>query len=315
MNILDAVFQGLVQGLTEFLPVSSSGHLVLSQHVLGIQEHNLLFDVMLHIGTLFSVVAFYHKKILKLIKAFFKLIKDIATRQFKISKLREDENMVVMLIIGLFPLFLLFLPIFPGAKNVKDIAEDLSSGNYIILTGMALLITSFLLYRGIKISRNNIKINSKRSSNELLKGNKKNCISIYDALFIGLSQFFAAVFPGLSRSGSTLSTGLMRGLSRQTSLEYSFILGIPAVVAAALLEVKEAVETDAFQDVNILALLIGMVVSAIVGFIAIKLLKWLLETNKMKGFVIYTFILGIITVVIGLIEIMNGVNIFTGVQI
>ena len=114
MSILDAVIQGIVQGLTEFLPVSSSGHLLISQHILGVRENNLFFSIMLHIGTLLAVIAVYYKTILKLIKSFFEIIKDIFTGKFDFKKLDNDKNMVLMLMVGLLPLFLLFAPI-PGS--------------------------------------------------------------------------------------------------------------------------------------------------------------------------------------------------------
>ena len=122
MSILDAIIQGVVQGLTEFLPVSSSGHLAITQHILGAGtgESNLFFNVMLHVGTLVAVVAFYHKLVWDLIKEFILMIKDIFTGKFKWSKMNYNRNLVVMLIIGLIPLFLLFLPI-PGTDmKLKD---------------------------------------------------------------------------------------------------------------------------------------------------------------------------------------------------
>ena len=312
MNILDAIIQGTVQGLTEFLPVSSSGHLVIFQHILGVGENNLFFDVMLHVGTLLAVVTFYHKKIFKLIIAFFKLIEDIIYGKFRMKKLGGDKDFVFMLIIGLLPLFLMFLPVAPGAMDVKDFAESLSSGVYIIVPGVSLIITSVLLYIGTKIEKRNTK---ERKLKKIAEKNKRGYISVYDALWIGLMQFLAAIFPGLSRSGSTLSVGLMRGIDKQTALDYSFILGIPAVVAAALLELKEAFETGAVHEISTAVILVGIIVSAIVGFFAIKLFKWFLNTQKMWIFILYTFILGSIITAIGTAEYLMGVNLFTGARL
>lgn len=121
MSIFDAIIQGIVQGLTEFLPVSSSGHLAISQHILGVDEGNLFFNVMLHLGTLLAVIAVYYKLIGKLIIAFFTLIRDIVTGKYRWSKMTEEQNLVVMLIIGLIPLFLLFIPLpFGNGLTAKD---------------------------------------------------------------------------------------------------------------------------------------------------------------------------------------------------
>lgn len=308
MSILDAVIQGIVQGLTEFLPVSSSGHLLISQHILGVKENNLFFSIMLHIGTLIAVLAVYYKTILKLIKSFFEIIKDIFTGKFDYKKLDNDKNMVLMLMIGLLPLFLLFVPI-PGSNtNVKGIAEELAGDKSIILVGVALIVTSILLKAGIN-ARQTYKINCSLGSEKSWEGRKR--LNLMDALSIGVTQFVAAIFPGISRSGSTLSTGLLRGINKQTALDYSFILGTPAILAAAVIELKDALKVDAISSVGLMPVIVGMVVSAIVGVLSIKLFKWLLKTDKMIIFVIYTFAVGLASVIIGVIENIYGMNIFT----
>lgn len=308
MSILDAIIQGIVQGLTEFLPVSSSGHLLISQHILGVKENNLFFSIMLHIGTLIAVLAVYYKTILKLIKSFFEIIKDIFTGKFDFKKLDNDKNMVLMLMAGLLPLFLLFVPI-PGSNtNVKGIAEDLAGDKSIILVGIALIVTSILLKTGIN-ARQTYKINYTFDREKPWEGRKR--LNLMDALSIGVTQFVAAIFPGISRSGSTLSTGLLRGINKQTALDYSFILGTPAILAAAVIELKDALKAGAISSVGLAPVIVGMVVSAVVGFLSIKLFKWLLKTDKMIIFVIYTFVVGLASVIIGVIENIYGMNIFT----
>lgn len=308
MSILDAIIQGIVQGLTEFLPVSSSGHLLISQHILGVKENNLFFSIMLHIGTLIAVLAVYYKTILKLIKSFFEIIKDIFTGKFDFKKLDNDKNMVLMLMAGLLPLFLLFVPI-PGSNtNVKGIAEELSGDKSIILVGIALIVTSILLKTGIN-ARQTYKINYTFDREKPWEGRKR--LNLMDALSIGVTQFVAAIFPGISRSGSTLSTGLLRGINKQTALDYSFILGTPAILAAAVIELKDALKAGAISSVGLAPVIVGMVVSAVVGFLSIKLFKWLLKTDKMIIFVIYTFVVGLASVIIGVIENIYGMNIFT----
>lgn len=308
MSILDAIIQGIVQGITEFLPVSSSGHLLISQHILGVKENNLFFSIMLHIGTLIAVLAVYYKTILKLIKSFFEIIKDIFTGKFDFKKLDNDKNMVLMLMAGLLPLFLLFVPI-PGSNtNVKGIAEELAGDKSIILVGIALIVTSILLKTGIN-ARQTYKINYTFDREKPWEGRKR--LNLMDALSIGVTQFVAAIFPGISRSGSTLSTGLLRGINKQTALDYSFILGTPAILAAAVIELKDALKAGAISSVGLAPVIVGMVVSAVVGFLSIKLFKWLLKTDKMIIFVIYTFVVGLASVIIGVIENIYGMNIFT----
>lgn len=308
MSILDAIIQGIVQGLTEFLPVSSSGHLLISQHILGVKENNLFFSIMLHIGTLIAVLAVYYKTILKLIKSFFEIIKDIFTGKFDFKKLDNDKNLVLMLMAGLLPLFLLFVPI-PGSNtNVKGIAEELAGDKSIILVGIALIVTSILLKTGIN-ARQTYKINYTFDREKPWEGRKR--LNLMDALSIGVTQFVAAIFPGISRSGSTLSTGLLRGINKQTALDYSFILGTPAILAAAVIELKDALKAGSISSVGLAPVIVGMVVSAVVGFLSIKLFKWLLKTDKMIIFVIYTFVVGLASVIIGVIENIYGMNIFT----
>ena len=313
MGIFDAIIQGVVQGLTEFLPVSSSGHLLLSQHILGVQENNLFFDVMLHLGTLIAVLAFYYKLVIKLIGAFFGLVKDVFTGKFSFKNLNDEKRMVVMLIIGLLPLFILFLPVPGTGTNIKGIAESLSNASNIIVVGVSLLITSLLLHTGISKAEKDKKRYMHLNGKDGKEGRKS--FNVGDALSVGLTQCAAAVFPGLSRSGSTLSIGLMRGINRQTALDYSFVLGIPSIMAAAVLELKEAYESPMGVSIEILPIVVGIVVSAVVGFMAIKLFKWLLATDKMNIFVIYTLVVGLLSVIIGIFEMMNGVNIFTGLPL
>lgn len=313
MNILDAVIQGIVQGLTEFLPISSSGHLLMAQHVLGVRENNLFFNVMLHIGTLAAVLAVYYKTVWNLIKAFFEIVRNIVTGKFNFKKLTEYQNLVIMLVIGLVPLFLLFLPVPGSGTNIKGVAEELASDKNIIMVGVSLLITCVLLKMGIN-HRKSAKFNYAYldSNNNKRVWDGRTRLNVMDAVWIGVTQVVASIFPGISRSGSTLSTGLLRGISKQTALDYSFILGIPAIMAAAAVELKDVAKAGAMSSVGMVPVIVGMVVSAIVGFLSIKLFKWLLKTDKMMVFVVYTFVVGMAAIVVGIIERCMGVNIFTG---
>lgn len=311
MNIFEAIVLGAVQGLTEFLPVSSSGHLAIFQHFFGLNDNNLFFNVMLHVGTLTAVCAVYWRLFLRLIKSFFMILKKIFTGKFKWSEMDADENLVMMIIIGLLPLFLLFLPIGGGMK-IKDLADKWSSDSYLIITSISLLVTSFLLVIGINANRKTT-ILYKSHGKLRADGAGRRKLNPVDAVFIGLFQAVAAIFPGISRSGSTLTAGELRKINKQRALDYSFVLGTPAIIAAALLEGKDALFPADGSTVSIefFPTLIGIITSAIVGFLAIRLFKWLLSTNRMYYFVLYTAGAGIICLVISIIELISGVNLFT----
>ncbi|MGN1137898.1 MAG: undecaprenyl-diphosphate phosphatase [Ruminococcus sp.] len=300
LAIVQNVILGIVQGLTEFLPVSSSGHLTVAQHLMGMEEAGLFLDVMLHVGTLIAVVAFYHKLIWRLIKAFGLLIKDIFTGKFKWSKMDGDRNLIVMLIIGLLPLLLLFVPI-PGTDmKIKDLADLFAGKEFFIVAGISLLVTSFLLALGMFLTKRNSR--GKHSQNG--KSGRTN-YNVLDAIVVGIGQCFAAVFPGLSRSGTTLALGQSRGINKQAALDYTFILGIPAIIAAAVLQVKD-LDTSTLNGETIIAVLCGVVAAAVVGYFAIVLFKWLLKTDKMYVFVIYTAVVGVAVIGISVYEMVTG---------
>ena len=302
MNVFEAIFQGIIQGLTEFLPVSSSGHLTICQHILGMGEGNLFFSVMLHIGTLAAVIAVYVRLVGRLFKALGRVCKKLFSGKFKLKDLDGEENLAFMIIIGLLPLFVMFLPIGNGMK-LKDLADLFAKDGYFIVVGISLLATSALLYIGNK--------KNKKIESENKKARRR--YRVPDALIVGFTQCLAALFPGLSRSGSTLAASQLRGMDKKVALDYSFLLGTPAVVAAAILEAKDALFSENGQAVTIeyFPVIIGTLFAAVVGFIAIKLFKWLLSTDRMNVFIVYTAAVGAIILVISIIELSTGENMFT----
>ena len=314
MSIIEAVIQGIVQGLTEFLPVSSSGHLSITQHIMGVTEDNLFFNVMLHIGTLIAVVAFYRKLLLRLVKEFIRMIKDIFTGNFKWSRMDGDRNLIVMLVIGLLPLFLLFLPIPGTGMQIKDLAELFSEQKHFIVVAFSLIVTSILLFTALKIERRTT-ARYKQKGILTKHGAGRHRFNVVDAVCVGAGQLVAAIFPGLSRSGTTLSVGLMRGLNKQTALDYTFVLAIPSIVAAALLETKDALSSPGGISVEFLPVLFGMITAAIVGYLSIALFKWFLKTDKTFIFVIYTAVVGVIMLIVSIIEMFTKTNLFTGLPI
>lgn len=314
MTVFDAFIQGVVQGLTEFLPVSSSGHLTITQHILGVGEDNLFFSVMLHIGTLVAVCAFYHRLLRRLIVEFFRMIRDIFTGRFRFREMSHDRRMIVMLIIGLLPLFLLFVPI-PGTDlKVKDLADLFTSARYFIVVGISLLMTSVLLLLG-DIRNRSLRDSAMKHAVLSENGAGRTEMNVVDALVVGIVQCCAAVLPGLSRSGSTLSAGEMRGVNRQTAFDYTFVIAIPSIIAAAVLECKDALSSPGGLSVGVVPIVVGMVTAAVVGYLSIVLFKWLLKTDKMFVFILYTAVVGIAVIVVSIIEMHTGVNLFTAVPL
>lgn len=281
MSILSAILQAIIQGITEFLPVSSSGHLSLYQHFTGnSSEGALMFSALLHLGTLVAVCTVFYKQIWELIKEFCLMIKDIFTGNFSVRDASPQRRVVFMYIIStamLIP-FVIFKGVFEG------FAEDGS----ILMEGICFLYTAAILFMADRTS----------------KGSKKAIDMKYkDATTIGFFQG-VALLPGVSRSGSTISAGLFCGLTREAAVSYSFILGIPAILGGCLIEVKDGIAQKA--DIGVLPCIIGFVVAAIVGFLAIKLVQMLIKSDKFKVFWIYTGILGAVVIIIAIIEAILG---------
>ena len=310
MSVFEAIIQGIVQGATEFLPVSSSGHLSLSQHILGVELDSLLFDILLHLGTLIAVIAVYYKLFLRLIRAFCSLAADIFRGKFSWKDMDEDRRLLFMLIIGLLPLFLLFVPVPGTGMDIKDLSESWSKDTNLWVEGFAFLATSVLLFLGIRAIKHTKPHDVRDHKGNIKQVKGRTSLRVPDAVTIGLTQCCAAVFPGLSRSGSTLCAGLLRGVNQQTAVDYSFVLGSPSIVAAAILTIKDVAGTPV--DIGVPAMIAGVVTAAVVGFLAIKLLRWIVTTNKLEIFAYYTLILGVATLIVSIIETVSGQNLFAG---
>lgn len=268
MNIFDAIFQAIIQGLTEFLPVSSSGHLKLYQAITGqsVEEGTFLL-VILHLGTLVAVCIAFRDTIWALLKEFFALIKDIFTGRFKWKDMNPDRRMLIMLFISLVLLVPFYL--------IKDVFENIS----LPILGVCFLFTSVELFIASRIRKN-----TKTAGD----------ITVKDAVVIGLFQCIA-LFPGVSRSGSTISGGLFSGLEKETAVRYSFVLGIPAILGGCLVELKDVLEGTI--TVNVPAAIIGFIVAAVVGILAINLVRWLIRSDNFIVFSIYTLLVSIGTFV------------------
>ncbi len=277
MSILEAVIQAVIQGLTEFLPVSSSGHLSLFQHFTGNSgEGALLFSAVLHLGTLVAVFVAFWDTIWALIKEFFVMLRDIFTGKFKWSTMNGERRMIIMLVISLLMLIPFYI--------FKDFFTSVSEDETIFIEGLCFLYTAVILTIADKCA------NGTKNPGD---------ITTKDAVTVGIFQGIA-LLPGVSRSGSTIASSLMCKFSRETAVRYSFILGIPAIMGGCLLEIKDAVKTD--MSIDILPFVIGFIVAAVVGICAIKMVQWLLKTNKFKIFAIYTAILGVAVITIAIFE-------------
>ena len=273
MSIWFAALQGLVQGLTEFLPVSSSGHLVLVQALFGsgVETNYMLFNVLLHFGTLLSVVVAFWKDIKELFVEFFGWIRD----GFRING-HPYRRFIVMLLITLIPMFLI-LPI------ESRLEAAFSSP---LLVGLLLLVTAALLFLSEKAPK---------------KHKTEQNASWLDALIVGIGQMFA-VLPGLSRSGTTICTGLFCGFSREYAVRFAFIMSLPVVLGANILELADVIrEPSLMGDASIACYAVGILVSMLSGLAAIRLVKFITKRGNFRPFVVYCTLVGTVAVVASLI--------------
>ena len=276
LSIFHAILLGLIQGLTEFLPISSSGHLVALQQILAIPGASLAVDVALHLGTLVAVFVFYWHDIMEMVKEFFLWIGELlGIRKPKYKSNNGYRTMMIMIIIATIPTAIIGL-IF------NDIFEKAFSS--IKVVGFTLLITGTLLW----------------ISNRIRRGRKQaKDISIVDAITVGLIQGLA-ITPGISRSGSTIFAGMLRGFSMELATKFSFLLSIPAILGAALLEGKKVLEQGQLLTDG-LPMFIGFVVAAVSGFFAIKFLVNLINKRKLHYFSYYCWGVGILIILYSLV--------------
>ena len=276
--MLSAIFLGLVQGISEFLPISSSGHLSLFQHFLNMNtaDGNLFFDVLLHLGTLIAIFVYYWRDILDLLKELGRLFLVLLGKEEKKKKapasaagrkltLTPDSRMILMIIVATIPLVFV-LPI-------KDKVESLC-GN-VVFIGCALLVTGTILF----------------ISDRLAKGKKtaKNA-TMLDAFLVGIGQAVAVV-PGLSRSGTSISAGLLRGFQRTFAVRFSFLMSIPAVLGANIISIKDAMEAGI--DTSLMPMYVaGTIVAAVSGYFAIRLVNILADKGKFGNFAYYCWGVG-----------------------
>ena len=277
MSFFSAIFLGLIQGLAEFLPISSSGHLSFFQNFFGMMEsesQNLFFDVLLHLGTLVAIFIAYWSEIKAMILEFFTMI---GLRKLPKGQKpdRLSRRMIGFIIIGTLPLFIV-LPF-------KDKVDSLYSN--MLFIGFAFLLTGTLLFLSDRFNRGNKDLKS---------------ASILDILLVGCAQT-CAVVPGLSRSGTTVAAGMARGFSREFAVKYSFLMSIPAVLGANILSMVDAIQTGI--DWSYMPMyLVGVAVATISGYLAIRLLKFITQRGSFGGFSYYCWGMGLLTLILSLIK-------------
>lgn len=274
MTLIQSILMGIVQGLSEFLPVSSSAHLVFTSNFYKVLKNipitdqsnqEVFLDIMLHLGTLIAVLFFFRKDILDICKA---LIESIKTRDFSsyLSKLG------LYIIAGTIITIALALPFNEVANHL--VFHPAIVGGLLIITGGILFLSEYL---------------SKRSS-------RNNNITLKQALLIGLAQGFA-VLPGLSRSGCTIATGLFAGLGRETSARYSFLLSIPIILGASMVYPLVKIDVQEAVTYNWTAIIVGTIVSGIVGYMCIKYFMKFISKFSLNIFGWYCVIMGLFTLV------------------
>lgn len=277
MSFFDAILLGIIQGLAEFLPISSSGHLSVFQNFFGMAQDaadNLFFDVLLHLGTLAAVFVAYWGEIKAIVLEGLTMV---GLRKLPRGQKpdRLSRRMILFIIAATLPL-LVVLP-------VKDVVDGLYSNT--IFIGCAFLVTGTLLFLSDRMTRGNKDLKS---------------ATIIDALLVGCAQAVAVV-PGLSRSGSTIAAGLSRGFSREFAVKFSFLLSIPAVLGANLLSLIDAAQAGI--DWSLMPMYAaGIITAAVSGYLAIRLLKFITQRGSFGAFCYYCWGAGLVTLILSLIK-------------
>lgn len=278
MTISSAIILGIVQGVAEFLPISSSGHLAVLQNLFDLSagEDHLFFDVLLHLGTLISICVCYWGDIVAMVREVFIVLRggrraDGTPVQGHLGAAR----LLLMIVVGTLPLFLV-LPINDKVEELYYITPFI--GAALLLTG-CMLFVSDKMAPGTRTERN---------------------MRFRDALTIGLCQCVATI-PGLSRSGATITAGIATGLDRTFAMKYSFLLSLPAVLGANLLSIIKAIGEESIEASLIPAYLLGMLAAMLSGIAAISLMKLITKKSKFGWFAYYCWGAGVLTIILSLI--------------
>ena len=274
MDTLEALWLGLLQGLTEYLPVSSSGHLAIGSALLGIEsEENLMFSVAVHVATVLSTLVVLGKEIVSLFKGTFSPLQGGTG----LNRLNADQRYMLNIVISMIPI---------GIVGVffKDTVEEIF-GSGLLIVGCCLLFTAALL-----------------AFSYFARPRQRENISAWHAFIIGCAQALA-VLPGLSRSGTTIATGLILGNNKERMAQFSFLMVIPPILGEALLDILKASKESfaaAFGDLTVSALLVGFIAAFISGILACKWMIGIVKKGKLIYFAYYCIAVGIITIIASL---------------
>ena len=277
MTFLSSFLLGLVQGIAEFLPISSSGHLAIAQNLLGMSDAGTVpefFDVLLHLGTLVAVFVAYWADIKDMVLEFFRGAGDLLHHSTP-NPVPPARRLILLIILGTLPLFVV-LP-------VKDAVQGLS--NSMAFIGAALIVTGVLLF----------------VSDRVKKGRKNERTATWlDVLIVGIGQAIATM-PGISRSGMTITTGCFVGFERKFAVRFSFLLSIPAVLGANILSLADAAKAG-INWAEVPVYLVGVVTAAVVGYLCIRLLRFIADRGKFGAFAYYCWAVGVLTLVLNIIK-------------
>ena len=277
MTYFSSFLLGLIQGLAEFLPISSSGHLAIAEYLLGetgISAPPDFFDVLLHLGTLAAVFAAYWADIKDMFHEFFAGIGDLAHRSTP-TPLPPARRMIFLIIVGTLPLF----AVLPIRRQIQGLGDN------IYFVAVALLVTGCLLFASDRVRRGR---KTERSA------------TVLDVLLVGVGQAVATC-PGISRSGMTITTGCFMGFERKFAVRFSFLLSIPAVLGANILSLKDAIEAG-INWAEVPMYLVGVITAAVVGYACIRLLRMVAEKGRFGAFAYYCWAAGLLTLLLNAIK-------------
>ncbi|NMD39077.1 MAG: undecaprenyl-diphosphate phosphatase [Christensenellaceae bacterium] len=259
MSVIQGILLGILQGLAEFLPISSSGHLLIVRNLFGFNDTSgtyLIFDILLHVGTLFVVLVVFWKDWLSILKNPFR------------SK-------------TLLLLFVASLPALIAVILFGDLLDLFETGAFL---GVSFVITGILLLISQK-------------SSEKFKNSSKTQVGFKNSIIMGISQILG-LLPGISRSGSTIFGGIVSGLDKKTAAKFSFMMSAPAIFGSLIYEGKNALENNYFAQIEIIPTLLGMISATIFGYIAIKFMLDLIAKISLKWFAFYAIALGLIVIIL-----------------
>lgn len=267
------IIMGIVQGIGEFLPISSSGHLALVSSFWGFSaDETPAFDVLLHLGTLLAVFVVYRRDIFPLVSAFFTMLKKVFQRKFKLSEYTLNERFVICIITATLPLVFLALT---GLEDKIDLIK-----NYPAAVGGILIFNGFVLMISDRLSQGTVNGENAKPKN---------------AFIVGLCQM-CATLPGLSRSGSTITGGLLCNYNREYAVKFSFILSIPAILGAAVLKADDLVSASISVE-QWINYGVGMLFAAVFGFLAMKVLIYIARKANFTYFAYYCFAVGLAAII------------------